>query len=137
MAHDAAEGRAHTRRTRICTAYSRFPSLKKQASFRQVYRKGRRIRGEKLHLFILNTEEKGIRLGISVSKKNGNSVGRHRFARLVKEVFRLHRGALKEGCDIVVAADRTYRIGSGKEISYPETEEQLLWLLCKANILRK
>ena len=95
MAHDAAEGEANVSRTRICPAYSRFPSLKKPEDFRQVYKKGRRIYGKQRHLFILYKEEGETRLGIKVSKKNGNSIGRHKFARLVKEVFRLHRKELK------------------------------------------
>ena len=54
------------------------------------------------------------RLGISVSKKVGNSVVRHRLKRLVKESYRLHESVFEEGLDIVVvvrttAKDRTYR----------------------------
>ena len=124
-------------RTRICPAYSRFPSLKKQEDFRRVYKKGRRIYGKNSHLFLLNNEEGYTRLGIVVSKKNGNSIGRHRFARLVKEVFRLHRNELEEGLDLIVSADKRFFIGSGKALSYAETEEQLLWLMQKGGILRR
>lgn len=136
MAHDAAGGEATGGRTRICPSYSRFPSLKKPEEFRKVYKKGRRVYGKQRHLFILKNEEGKTRLGVVVSKKNGNSVGRHRFARLVKEVFRLHKTELKEGFDVIVRADRNFVIGSGREITYAETEEQLLWLMRKANILR-
>lgn len=47
---------------------------------------------------------KGARIGISVSKKVGNSVVRHRFARLVRESFRLNEDMLEDGKDIVVVA---------------------------------
>ena len=42
------------------------------------------------------------RLGISVSKKVGNSVVRHRLTRLVREAVRLHEDEFNSGLDIVV-----------------------------------
>ncbi len=44
------------------------------------------------------------RLGISVSKKIGNSVIRHRFSRLVRECYRMNADDMKQGYDIVVIA---------------------------------
>ena len=136
MAHDAAGGEANAGRTRICPAYSRFPSLKKQEDFRRIYKKGRRFYGRESHLFLLRNEEGITRLGIVVTKKNGNSVGRHKYSRLVKEVFRLHQKELEEGLDVIVTADKSFFIGSGKNLTFPETEKQLLWLMRKAKILR-
>ncbi len=42
------------------------------------------------------------RLGVSVPKKVGNAVARHRWKRLVREAFRLNRHAWPGGCDVVV-----------------------------------
>ncbi len=42
------------------------------------------------------------RLGISVSKKSGNSVVRHRLTRLIRESYRLHEDMFSSGLDIVV-----------------------------------
>jgi ribonuclease P protein component len=44
------------------------------------------------------------RLGITVSKRVGNSVRRNRVKRLVREFFRLHKDSFPQGCDIVIAA---------------------------------
>ena len=44
------------------------------------------------------------RLGISINKKVGNSIIRHRFCRLVRESFRLNLDELKTGFDIIVIA---------------------------------
>lgn len=44
------------------------------------------------------------RLGISVSKKVGNSVVRHRLARLIREGYRLNEEMFHSGWDIVVIA---------------------------------
>ncbi len=42
------------------------------------------------------------RLGISVNKKIGNSVVRHRIVRLIRESYRLHEDMFSSGLDIVV-----------------------------------
>ncbi len=44
------------------------------------------------------------RIGISVSKKVGNSVVRHRITRLIRESYRLNEANLIPGYDIVVVA---------------------------------
>ena len=43
-------------------------------------------------------------LGVSVSKKVGNSVVRHRIKRLVKEIYRLEEDEWMKGMDIVFIA---------------------------------
>ncbi len=55
-------------------------------------------------MYVLPNETGQLRLGISVSKKVGNSVVRHRTARLIREAFRLNRQKIKDGYDIVVVA---------------------------------
>jgi ribonuclease P protein component len=47
-------------------------------------------------------DDGGPRLGVTASRKSGNSVVRHRVRRLLREVFRLDRGAFPPGHDLVV-----------------------------------
>ena len=63
------------------------------------------------------------RLGISVSKKVGNSIVRHRLKRLVKESYRLNESVFEEGLDIVVVVRTT-----AKDRTYKEIESALLHL---------
>ena len=63
------------------------------------------------------------RLGISVSKKVGNSVVRHRMTRLVRESYRLHEKVFNSGLDIVVVV----KPGASK-CTYWEIESAMLHL---------
>ena len=69
----------------------RFPSIKKNSEFQQVYRNGKSYANKLLIMYISRSERPDTRIGISVSKKVGNSVVRHHLVRLVRESFRLHK----------------------------------------------
>ena len=85
---------------------NRFPSIKKNEEFRRIYRSGKSCASDSLIMYVLKQEDnrENKRIGISASKKIGNSVVRHRIARVLRECFRLHRDELKSGYDIVVIA---------------------------------
>ncbi len=98
-------------------------SLKKNDDFRTVYRNGVSYANKYLVMYVLTNNQNKNRLGISVSKKVGNSVVRHRFCRLVRESYRLHEKVFNSGLDIVVVA-RT----SAKDCNYHQIESALLHL---------
>ena len=56
----------------------RFHSIKKNRDFQTVYREGRSCANRYLIMYVKKAEADDIRIGISVSKKVGNSVVRHR-----------------------------------------------------------
>ena len=63
------------------------------------------------------------RLGVSVSKRVGNSVVRHRITRLVRENYRLREDMFNSGLDMVVIARK-----SAKDKTCQEIESALLHL---------
>ena len=79
-------------------------SLKKNQDFGNVYRSGKSNANKYLVIYTLKNNSDRNRLGISVSKKVGNSVIRHRLKRLIKESYRLHEKMFNSGLDIVVIA---------------------------------
>lgn len=63
------------------------------------------------------------KFGITVSKKVGNSVVRHRVTRLIRESIRLNLELFEKGYDIVVIARNT-----AKDRKYSEIESAVLHL---------
>lgn len=79
-------------------------SLKKYGDFQRVYKKGKSYANKYLIMYILEQDAQKNRIGISVSKKVGNSVVRHRITRLIRESYRLNESKFVDGLDIVVIA---------------------------------
>ena len=96
-------------------------SLKSNRDFKTVYSNGKSYANKYLVMYVLENGTQKNRLGISVSKKVGNSVVRHRLTRLVRESYRLHEDIFNSGLDIVVVA----RVNA-KEIDYHKMESALL-----------
>lgn len=99
----------------------RFHVIKNNEEFRKVYSYGKSRANKLLVMYILKNGTDKSRFGISVSKKVGNSVVRHRLTRLIRESIRLNTGKFLPGYDIVIVA-RTSLKGKG----YKETEGALL-----------
>ena len=98
-------------------------SLKKNSYFQNIYKNGTSLANRYFVLYVLENNLEKNRLGISVSKKVGNSVIRHHITRLVRESYRLQEEKFCCGWDIVVIA----RVAA-KQVSYLETERSLLQL---------
>lgn len=99
-------------------------SLKNRKEFGCVYQCGKSFANKYLVMYVLENDDKENRLGISVSKKVGNSVIRHHITRLIRESYRLHQKELKKGYDIVIVA----RISS-KNCNYWDVERSFLHLI--------
>ena len=103
----------------------RFQSLKKSEDFGRVYRQGRSYGNRLLVMYILERGQNPEgRIGISVSKRVGNSVIRHRVKRQLREIFRLNISSIKSGSDIVAVAKK-----SAAESSYQELESAVFHLV--------
>ena len=104
----------------------RSESLKKNKDFKIVYQNGTSYANRLLVMYVLKNQHKKNRLGISVSKKVGNSVVRHRLTRLIRESYRLNETDFDSNLDIVVIARN-----SAKDRSYQEIESAFMNLAQK------
>jgi ribonuclease P protein component len=107
-------------------------SMKSNTNFKKVYHNGRSYANSYLIMYVLNNDLNHNRLGISVSKKVGNSVVRHRLTRLIRESYRLNEDMFNSGLDIVVIA----RVGA-KGKNYSEINSAFLHLSRMHKILKE
>ena len=92
-------------------------SLKKNNDFRIVYRRGKSVANRLLVLYKFPNKTDSNRLGISVSKKVGNSVVRSRITRLIRESYRAQEEQVNTGWDLVIIARNPANGATFHEIS--------------------
>ena len=107
-------------------------SLKKNRDFQYVYRNGKSYANKFFIMYVLENHQDRNYIGISVSKKVGNSVVRHHLCRIVREIYRLHENIFNSGLNIVVIARP-----NAKDVSYKEAESAFLHLSKLHGILKK
>ena len=106
--------------------------LRKNQEFRLVYKEGKSCANKYLVMYIRENHSDVNRLGISVSKKVGNSVVRSRSKRLIYESYRLNVNDIKPGYDFVFVARSAIN-----EKKYSDVEAAMINLLKKAGIYLK
>lgn len=112
--------------------YPHSESLKKNRDFQIVYREGKSCANRYLVMYVRENGLSENRLGLSVSKKVGNSVVRHRVTRLVRESYRLQEDMFNSGLDMVVIAKV-----SAKGRSFEEIRSALLHLGKLHGVIKK
>jgi len=79
--------------------------LKQRADFQRVYNHGVRAAGRYLVLFLVPTDGREGRFGVTASRRVGGAVVRSRCKRRLRELYRLHRQELGgPGFDVVANA---------------------------------
>ena len=96
--------------------YPHSESLKKNKDFQLLYKEGKSCANRYLVLYVRENGMDQNRFGVSVSKKVGNSVVRHRITRLIRESYRLHEDMFNSGLDMAVIARASAKGRSMNEI---------------------
>lgn len=103
--------------------------LKKNGDFRKVFSESRKYSSSGANLYLIPNGLDYNRIGITLSRKFGNSVTRNRTKRRIREIYRNSKQDLKTGFDIVFLA----RPGN---YSYTDRKKQLFRLFKKAELFR-
>src|SRR5690349_5843319 len=95
--------------------YRKSERLLRGYQFRRVYDKGRRYNSSLFTLFALKNAESAPRLGVTVTRKVGNSVQRNRCKRILREIFRRQKALITDNLDLVFNVKKAM-----VEVSYQE-----------------
>ena len=109
-----------------------FQKIRKNIEFLNVYRHGKSYANKYLVMYVLSNKLDENRFGITVSKKVGNSVVRHRITRLISECIRLQESNILTEYDIVIVARK-----AAKDKKYQDIESAFLNLCKRQNILKR
>ena len=93
----------------------------RSSDFERIYKEGKRVTSAAYAIFTLANDLGRARLGLTVTRKFGNSPQRNRHKRIVREIFRKNRSAFGETLDYVV----NIRTGAIHR-SYKELEQDLV-----------
>ena len=105
-------------------------TLKNSREFGNVYNHKESFANKHLVMYLSANNLDYSRIGISVSKKVGNSVVRHRITRLIRESYRLNKDNLKNGYDIIIVARN-----AAKDKNFFDIEKSFLHLAKLHHIL--
>ena len=78
----------------------------KRRDYLRIYQNGVRVNSESFTVILCHNRSGIRRLGLTVSKKVGNSVKRNRIKRVLREFFRLNKDRFPASQDIVIIAKK-------------------------------
>lgn len=107
-------------------------TIKSNRDFQRLYRRGKSAAAGTLVVYCQRNRLGESRLGITTGVKLGHAVVRNKARRRIREIYRLHKGELQSGWDIIVVA-RVRATTAG----YAAMEKDFLYLTRKLNLREK
>jgi ribonuclease P protein component len=107
-------------------SYRKSERVTNKSRFRAIYDQGVWVSSRNFTIVACSNAAGIKRLGITVTKKSGNSVKRNRIKRLIREFFRLNKDLFPAGHDIVIMAKKNVPL-----LGYRDTCRELTELLTR------
>ena len=108
----------------------RFVPICENRDFRRIYARGRSFVTPVLVVYVMKNRSRGLRVGITTSKKTGNAVKRSRSRRVIREAVRALAPRIRDGYDLVLVAR-----GKTPFVKSTQVQEALEQQLEKAGLL--
>lgn len=108
--------------------FKRTEHIKKSSDFSAVFKHGRKAAAQGASLFVLPNGGGNNRIGFALPRGYGNAVKRNRSKRISREAYRLMKGRLKTGYDMVLL------VRPGQD-SFKQRCRQLNFLFRRAGIV--
>lgn len=83
--------------------------------FERIFAAKQKAANGKLVVFALRNQLGWTRIGLSISRRHGNSVVRHRLRRLLREAYRLEQFQILEGLDLILIPGRDARTATQQD----------------------
>jgi ribonuclease P protein component len=108
--------------------FTRDERVNRSEDIRQLFKKGKRFSCDGAKLFVLDNDRSINRIGFTLPRGYGKAVERNRSKRISREVYRLTKGCIKSGYDMVLL------VYPGKD-EFSLRNRQLMSLFTKAGLL--
>jgi len=103
--------------------------INKKKDYNNIYKKGKKILGRYMVLFIIKGEGSKNRYGFVTSKKIGNAVSRNRAKRRIRMVVKGNMKYVQDRFDVIIVARKSIN-----EVSYSDLNRDYLSAMRKAGI---
>jgi ribonuclease P protein component len=112
-------------------SFKKAERLQKRKEFEEVYKKGHRIKGKCLWLYLLRGKKER-KVGIVVEKRIKKAVLRNRIKRLLRENWRLNKERMEPSFHLVISARK-----GAEQLNFWQMREEFLRLLDEGGLLRE
>ena len=106
--------------------------VKREKDFKAIFKDGTSFANRKFVVYQLENQQNHFRVGLSVSKKLGNTVTRNQIKRRIRHILQSVKGSLVEHVDFVVIARKGV-----ETLEYAEMEKNLLHVLKLSKIYQE
>ena len=96
------KGRKNINIRKMDQRFTKKERLLKRKEFQKVFDEGKVFSNDQTTVYALLNDDPVSRLGLVVGRKFGNSPKRNRFKRIFREAYRLNKGILSRGVDIII-----------------------------------
>lgn len=90
--------------------------INRKKEYNNIYKKGKKIPGKYMVVFIVGSEGENSRYGVVTSKKVGNAVQRNLAKRRLRNVIHRNIGEIKDKVDVVVVARPAIKEASWEDV---------------------